>query len=474
MHRSRVIRHAALAAGVLSLAAAAPAAADSISYVKGNDIYTTTPDGSRTFQVTSTGNIASASQADDGSYIARLANSEELQRLDRYGNVLAQFATPVSDGPTPTQTGSTNYFEGPFDPVISPDGSKVAYQYYWQHYTYDPTACGGSGCLANRLDSGTAITFPDRMTPWDVFGHMTGWGEPTWFGNDHVLRSNAGVALAENIVVNRVAPGLGSEDLVRWVKEAYTDERQHGTLSRDGRKLVAADEEWDQVPGSFRTTDGLRFYDASKGFGEAPVPCYRINYTENGEYTGRSSWSPDSSRLVFEGKGDQLWMIAVPDMAGCTGTTPADATEPVPFVQGGSHPTWSPADVPAGRPAQPQPKPQPKPGPGPKDGGTVTSALAAKASKAKLAKVLKAGLVVRYSAPAKGTATVTVRKGKRTVATGKAKAAGAGATSVKARFSKAGRKALRRAKTAKLTVLVAFKPASGAAATQTLRVTLKR
>src|SRR4051812_22531442 len=88
----------AFGASLLTLAAAAPAAhADSIAYVNRADgnVYLTTPDGARQYQVTSTGGYSDVSQADDGTMIA--LKGVQLHRLARDGAVLADFDTPVSD-----------------------------------------------------------------------------------------------------------------------------------------------------------------------------------------------------------------------------------------------------------------------------------------------------------------------------------------------------------------------------------------
>src|SRR3954468_17917062 len=107
-----------IAAAALSLASAAPAAADSIAYIQNGDVWLTTPDGARRQQVTHTGTYYYVSQADDGT-MAALVPGERLQKLSRTGQVLAEFPTYVSDG-SPAGGGVTQ-FHGPFDPEISPD-----------------------------------------------------------------------------------------------------------------------------------------------------------------------------------------------------------------------------------------------------------------------------------------------------------------------------------------------------------------
>src|SRR4051812_49998191 len=95
------------ASALLLLAGAASARADSIAYVKDGNVWLSTPDASRQYQVTSTGGYSDVSQADDGTMIA--LNGVRLHRLSRDGKVLADFDTPVSD----TRPAGQRVFFGP-------------------------------------------------------------------------------------------------------------------------------------------------------------------------------------------------------------------------------------------------------------------------------------------------------------------------------------------------------------------------
>src|SRR3954453_12807944 len=114
----------ALAATAATLALAGSASADSISFLRGGDIWVASPDGARQVQVTHAGGYAYQSQADDGTFVALAGR--RLRHIDRTGRVLADFTTPVSAEKTDDDT---SYFMGPFDPEISPDGTKVVYSY---------------------------------------------------------------------------------------------------------------------------------------------------------------------------------------------------------------------------------------------------------------------------------------------------------------------------------------------------------
>ena len=127
----RRIAGAAAALAALALGAPAVAQADSIAYIKAGNVFLATTDGAREYQVTFDGGYSTVSQADNGRMVA--LRGDHIRHLERDGRVIADIATPVS-----TTTDPTMQFKGPFDPAISPDGTRVAYTYYWQYKTYGP------------------------------------------------------------------------------------------------------------------------------------------------------------------------------------------------------------------------------------------------------------------------------------------------------------------------------------------------
>ena len=476
--RSTLMTIAATAAA--SLAFAAPASADSISYIKDGNVFLTTPDGGRHFQVTSSGVYSYASQADDGTFIA-LAG-ERLHKLDRLGNVLADFATPVSDGPPPPNTPDwsdtkTNYFNGPYDPEISPDGTKVSYTYYWQHYTFDYML----NKFRNRLESGTAITHTDRLTAWDEFGgNLSGWVDGSWVDNDTLARSDAGVPLAEDVVFNDIAPGGGGE-LRRWFRNYAGYDRSDPELNRRQTMLALSGEAAPPTGrhlGVYRTVGGLE---------AEPEACFGIfDDDQRGRTPNSPSWSPDGTRLAWEDSAG-VKTLTVGDLSQAC-AIPADDIKNI--APGAKQPDWGPADVPTGRPTPPPP-----PDTGPKESDPVVkpidevdkddkaneddqpakdAPLAATVTRTKLAGALKRGLTVKLTAPGAGTVKAVAKKGSKTVGKGSGKTTAPGARSVRVKFTPAGRKALRRLKKAPLTIALSFKPKSGKTVKQTVKVTLKK
>src|SRR4051794_17614745 len=92
-----------------TLACAASAQADSISYLRDGDIWVAAPDGTQQTQLTHDGGYSYQSRADDGSFIA--VRGRLLRRLSPTGGLVAEFTTPVSGAQAAP---NTSFFSGPF------------------------------------------------------------------------------------------------------------------------------------------------------------------------------------------------------------------------------------------------------------------------------------------------------------------------------------------------------------------------
>jgi hypothetical protein len=458
---SRTHRLALLGAALLALAAAAPAAhADSIAYVKAGNVWLSTPDGSRHYQVTSGGGYADVSQADDGTMIA--LHGVRLHRLDRAGNVLANFDTPVSDTrPAPSRT-----FYGPFDPALSPDGTKVAYTYYFMTQSQNP-GCLPPTCVTTINEGGTGYSWADRQTSWDdaALGKHSGWRHPAWVDGDTVMLANPTHVPNFDVILDTISDGDSGNLVHNWFSDAVegNPHASGGDISRDKRKLAFQTGENDStlsvysVP-AFPTT----FPDGDADPSTRPSPCYRYSGPAGGRYS-QPTFAPDGGRLAWA-EADGVHVAAVPSFgAGCSldGATP----EPPLVLPGGSEPDWGPASVPLPR-ATPTITPRPAP-PG-------TARLAVSVRRTTLKSALRKGLKVSVTTPSAGRLAATATRGRKTVARAPGRAVGAGARSLTLRFTKAGRRALSHRRRAKLSIGVVFTRTGGAPQTVTRSATLGR
>jgi WD40-like Beta Propeller Repeat len=438
-----------VAAALVALAVAAPAAsADSIAYIKGGDVWLSTGDGSRQYRVTSTGQYADVSQADDGTMIA--LTGVRLHRLDRRGNVLADFDTPVSD----TRQAPAKTFYGPFDPAISPDGTKVAYTYHYMTQSQSPT-CFPPTCFVGINEGGTGYSWADRQTGWDdpVLGKHSGWRNPVWVDEDTVMLSDPTHMPNHDVIVDTLSDGDSGNLVHGWFSDTV-ESNPHvsgGDISRDRTKLAFATGSDD----STLTVYSISQFPTTFRDGEAPdstLPsiCYRYSGPA-GRYS-TPTFSPDGNQLAWA-EDDGIKVVTVPSFAG--GCTLDGATPAAPLViPGGSQPDWGPADVPAG-------------------GGSKGGGLKAKAARTKLGRALAKGFGVKVTVPSAGKLRATATDRGLKVASG-AKKVAAGKATVTLRFSRGARAALNNARSVKLRVKVAFKPSGGAAQTTTLALKLKR
>jgi WD40-like Beta Propeller Repeat len=454
------LRTAAALAAALSMVAAAPAAADSIAYIKDGNVWLATPDGSRQVQVTHTGGYSYVSQADSGVMIA-LAPGERLHKLSRAGEVLADFPTMVSDGlPSP---GPVNRFHGPFEPTISPDGSLVAFEWFNDSYENDPSCSPSSvpPCYVYSSRQGVAITHSDRLTGPEEFGLLTGWIYPHWMSNDTLLRSWANTTMNDDAVINRVGAGKGDDELDHWFYDPLGSQTVSDVeLSRDGKTVVGIVGQNEDKLHVYRPTvapAGAPDWNHTPfAQGNQPVvePCYEYGNPVGGKFQ-TVTIAPDGRSIAYS-VGDGIWVSDVPDLgAGCG----ANATANQLRIPGGSYPDWGPADVPAT--VTPPHDPE-------------NARLTAKAARTRLGRALRRGLVVTVRGGGPGRATVKAVGGRKRVGKGSATASSAGTAKVKVRFTRRAKRALGRKRSVKLTLRVAFKPEAGATMRETAVVKLRR
>jgi len=395
-----------LAAVALTLAGAAPAAADSIAYIQNNDIWLATPDGARKQQVTHTGTYYYVSQADDGT-MAALVPGERIQKLSRTGQVLADFPTYVSDG-SPVG-GAVTQFHGPFDPEISPDGSKIAFEYFNDTYDAAP-GCNEltvPPCYAYTQSQGVGITNSTGFTGVDAYGLLTGWIAPHWVSNDTLLRSSAGANLNDDAVFTKV----GTPGIDPWF---YDPNQGLGVkdveLSRDQQTVVGIAGFYDEKLRVYRTTMspfGAPDWDHTPFTNKVNVPVAQQCYELPGKFEN-TTLAPSSKAMAYS-TAEGVFVAAIP--GGCAPGGPGTLVFP-----GAKHPDWGPADVPPASAFEST---------GGSGSGTGQQTGKPGASKKLTLAVTKAGKVT-VTVPGAGKVKVTAKRKRRTVAsaTKTAKAAG--------------------------------------------------
>ena len=87
-----------------------------------------------------------------------------------------------------------NQFHGPFNPQISPDGTKVAFEYFNDSYETAP-GCNETTvppCVVYTQSQGVGHLQLDGFTGVEAYGLLTGWICPHWLSNETLLRSDPG------------------------------------------------------------------------------------------------------------------------------------------------------------------------------------------------------------------------------------------------------------------------------------------
>ena len=427
-------------------------------------MWLSTSDGSRQLRVTESGGYSDVSQADDGTMIA--LNGVRLHRLTPHGRVLADFDTPVSDVRPPGQ----RTFHGPFDPAISPDGTKVAYTYYYMTTSQSPT-CFPPQCVTTINEGGTGYSFADRQTAWDVpgMGKHSGWRHPAWVDDDTTLLANPTHLPNFDVILDTLSDGTTGNAVHNWFSDDVegNPHTSGGDISRDKRKLAFQTGENDStltvysVP-AFPTT----FFEGEADPSTRPSPCYRYGDPAGGKFS-QPTFSPDAGRVAWS-VADGIHVAAVPAFGGgCTvdGATP---TPPL-VIPGGAEPDWGPADVP---PARSTTQRGGDGGTGTHGGGSASLAVTVKRTTLKAA--LRKGLKLRVHLSSAGRLAASAKRGGTTVAKAPARSVNAGRRTLTLKFTRTGRRALARRRSAKLRIRVAFRPKVATAQVRTVSTMLRR
>lgn len=448
-------RRAATVAGLLAAcavaASAGTASADSIVYAKAGDLYLSSPDASKGYRLTFDGGWSDPSQADDGTIGA--VHRGLLARLNRRGQELNAEIPAMGDDPTVPIT-------GPYEPRISPDGSRFAYWFYVQS---DSPAGDGSGDVILNTGSYGAWTWADHFTnPAADSAYQRSFTSPEWLTGDRLLVAEDDFLNMWTWQLDWGGPGynwhadqywFGLQDPPdQWGVSAfhwYDDP----ALSPDGSKLAMTDDPnvlGDHTSLLFATTNGPAYsgappYDEPNRItglsDDLERPTLRC-IASGIDHILNPSWSSDS-RLLAWSASNGVHVTSVRDDADCSQITDAvidpAGSEPA-FGRANVNMADAPAPPPAGGTGPGGPTPPPSPASGthgsPSSTGgptafpaTFTSAPSTHVSAVSLRpRSFRAGrhggTRVTFRLSKKGSVTLTVRTAKGRAVRGQSTARG--------------------------------------------------
>ena len=407
------VRHAgSLALSLLALALLPSLArADSIVYIKDNNVWLMAPDASKQTAVTTDGSpelpYQAPSQADNGTIA--VAHGTKIVLLQQNGEVIRELDPPPLIDSTSHPVDGT-----PSSVAISPDATKIAY------------GLVGYGCpiWTECMARATTGVIDAAQAPPKLYGQVT-YGDPQWVSTSRLMVFG-GYLSQVNLW------DLGQRDRFHWFDDqdwagsGNSTDLGDGDLSRDGRIWVGIRGYDDEGSGSFRRF--IWFKTVGNPATDTPPPVPEDLCIGDGVAgTSAPSIAPSGNEFVFQ-RPDGIWIVrnVVTDQAHC-----GEAQEAT-LLPGGREPDWGPADV------NPQPRVTKVTGETDKPAGKPKVRVVGTSLRA----ACRRGLKVAVAGLKSGKALILVRRGKTTVAKATVQVPKSGAGTFVIRFSKPGAKKL--------------------------------
>ena len=307
--------------------------ASSIVYSNGGSLWVMAGDGSGQRPIPNTAGLSEPSQANDGTILA--LDGGAVVRIDQFGH---QLSAPVTTPVSPSSSGGGTFngwsgLHGPYDPVISPDGTLFAYWGFGQTDRYD----FGCGCFELGLENFVRYGDPHAFNEPASQGYGQGdAADPAWIGNSELMMTPIGPQLAKQVWYYVIGQAQNAEQ--EWFSDpgfngdTATDMKE-GAISPHGDKLAFV---VDYVSASGQSSQRLIIY-TTNGPPPAP-PTQRCGFSgPAGATFSYPSFSPDGQSLAFVDKAG-IEIVSLANLANCTTLVPHLA------VPSGDHPAWGPAN----------------------------------------------------------------------------------------------------------------------------------
>jgi hypothetical protein len=458
----RMLHRAVALAGLAAAFSGAPAMADSLTFIRHNNVWLANPDGTGAYQVTRDGSAASPyespSEANDGTVVAVRAAPGHRRQIYRMTQSGLLRNAPVNT-PAP---GS-----GALDAKVSPDGALVA---YW----FATTVATGRCTFCVSAASQTLLSHSDRFTNPGAVGtpHTGGW--PSWLSRDTITLGSGSPT--------QWYYRLGMPEAAEWFADSDVT---GGTAALLDAETAPTGDRLAVVRGNNQETILLLNMN-----GPPPAKPTIANPTcdalasPHGKFVD-PTWSHDGRLLAWQ-ENDGVWVMPVPaNLADC-----GSFGTPALRIPGASAPDLSPAAIHpgarpvCGNPGNPAPcRPTSAPCCSPAQlRAQLKALLSAEATALKHLKLhglrSRRQVKITFNAPTPGRLmlklTVKPAKRKVTLATGQVGFTTAGRRTITLRVTRDGAGILRHAHRLNMTLHAAFTPAGGKATRASASLTMPR
>jgi hypothetical protein len=326
-----VLGLAALAGTPLCGALATPAAARSLVYIKGGDVWLAKSNGKAQRPLTTNGTPRNAyrspSQAGGGTIVA-LKDRRTLHVFDRRGRQLRR-PRSITGGPTP-----------PYDPIaldvrISPNGRLIAFTIVLvrENQDADPDEPAGE-----NYDTSVWVT---KLGNAKLINRERTPQSPSWVGNRRFLVFTPYLYHTTDVwsvrVGGRNQPWFQDREQVDPLDPTDGAPLNNGELTGEGDKLALI-----RGPNTPAVGDptSIRVY-AVRNLSSRPVARCDLREATRVRYES-PTWSPNGRALAWSERSG-IWSTRIADGSGDCGANPRR------LIRGAGQPDWGPAGVPTRR-----------------------------------------------------------------------------------------------------------------------------